>query len=169
MKPTAVRGFRLGATVLVALSLAVVANGCFGKKDKAGESKLLGRFALHTYYPEPVTDASITTLYHLSGKAVPMAVEPAITAEEADLVEVYPVATGFGIRVYLTAPGGVNRWSILTSQYYGRHLALVVDGEFRALVKIPKASQTGAFELSGPFSEAEAQRMADYVNTREKN
>jgi preprotein translocase subunit SecD len=154
-------------SLLIVVVLGVVTSGCAGKKAKQDE-KLLGQFALHAYYPEPVTDAEITTLYHLSGKAVPIGVKPAMTAEDARLVEVYPVATGFGLRVYLQEPQGVNRWSILTSQYYGRHLALVVDGKFRALVKIPKASQTGAFELPGPFSEPEAQRMADYVNKRDK-
>ena len=150
--------------------LTAITTGCALLKKKKGDDLLPGAdesiLSIHRYYPtiNSQVHKGIVTLQHVSGKPVYVDSSPLISSKDIDYMETYPVADGVGLKIYLTTRGG-NLWSQTTSEHYGSYLALVIDGGFRSLIKVPKSSSTGAFQLPGPFSETEAERLRNFVRS----
>lgn len=166
-----IRTTRHVACLALACGLALLAGGCipwFEKKDEADQTaENLGMISIHPYYPQGTSDEPSLVLYHISGKQVHVGIEPVLTSTLMDHIEIIPTERGNALKILLSLRGR-NLWAEATSRYFGRHMALVVDENFRALIHIPKASDTGVFMLTGPFTDAEAKRMADYVNNRDE-
>lgn len=164
-----VEGSRLAAGLVVLAVLLLV--GCLGREQAKKQQKQhqqVGKLTLHKYFPNASGMDETITLFHSSGKPVHIVPIPALTSQHIQSISTYPVSDGLGLSIYLD-PRGRMIWSQVTTDYYGQHMALVIDGQFRSLVKIPKSSGTGAFALDGPFTEEEAERLIAFVEQQNKD
>ncbi len=154
-------------TVLLCLTALCGCGAMGGAKKAKKQNPIGGRLSLHVYHPQSTSEEGVATVYHVSGKPVNVTAKPLLSSEDVLAIKTLPVDGGVGLELYLTAHGR-NVWAQASSQHADRSLVLLVDGEFRTLVRVPKSSDSGAFLLRGPFYPDEAQRIADFVNKREK-
>lgn len=159
--------------------LLLVVSGCTTTGKKKGTPEEQAEAARPFYmtfleFEKYRTDQNeMGELEYSPGKFVYVKPIPLLSSRNIVKIEPYSVTGGMGLRCFLDREG-TTIWTQMSGTYRGEVVALMLDSQFRTFIKIPQFSNGDSFELSGPFKDDEAARIAaeaksNYGNDRYRN
>ncbi len=100
-----------------------------------------------------------------SGRSVFLHPEAALTNADITSATVKPASKGYGVEVVFTEEGR-QKFASLTKNNVEKHLAIIVDGEIVSAPIIKTPITGGMARITGDFSEAEANRIAEGITRK---
>lgn len=116
--------------------------------------------SIHSFSQTPTAQSSPFGLEYAPGRYLFVDQQPLVDSSGIARIEIVPTAGGKGLRCYLASQGQF-RWQQACTNWHGYRLVLLVNGRFRAFVRVSGSGATGLLDLPGPFSAEEAEALVN--------
>lgn len=153
--------------LVVAIVVVLLFAGCGAMKLGKEPEARKGVVSIHPVSAQRDANTAQQPIYYARGRTAYVNLRPVVASPVIHAIESYPVPGGRGLVLHLD-PTGIRAWQMAVGRHNGRHLALLIDGKFRAFLPITDASGGDRIRLGGPFRADEAEMLVEHAEANYK-